>query len=414
MNVGNEMKKSKMLWTGNRMPKNGAKKEMALMSAEAMKEVHQFHRSFPQYCETPLANLQCLAKLKGVGGIYVKDESYRFGLNAFKVLGGSYAMARFIAEQTGRSLAELGYEQLVSPEIKKELGTYTFFTATDGNHGRGVAWTANQIGQKAVVYMPKGSSEFRLNAIRKEGARAEITELSYMGAVKRAYAESLETENSVVVQDTAWPGYEEIPSWIMQGYGTMAMEAEMQLKALGVTRPTHVFIQAGVGSAAGAVLGYFANQHPEQCPVTIVVEAGSFECLYDSALKGDGSVVEAPGDKPTIMAGLACEEANTVSWEILREKAAFFVSLGDTSAARAMRVLSAPVGDDPRMVSGESGAAGMGALLEMLDHPEYADFRAAAGIDENSQILLFSTEGDTDPEHYRHVVWDGAYPSDEG
>lgn len=401
---------STMRWIANTMPKSGAHKEIALMSPEAIQEVRTFHRSFPQYCETPLSSLSRLAASKGVGGIHIKDESYRFGLNAFKVLGGSFAMARFIAQQTGLDISQLGYSQMTSSETRQKLGDFTFFTATDGNHGRGVAWAANQIGQKSVVYMPKGSTQYRLEAIRAEGARAEITDLSYMGAVKRAYEESKETPNSVVVQDTAWPGYEEIPSWIMQGYGTMAQEAMEQLQARGIERPTHVVIQAGVGSAAGAVQGFFKGAFPDHPPVFIVVEAVPYECLYLSAIKGDGSIVEAAGDKITIMAGLACEEANTVSWEILRETTNFFVSLPDMAAARAMRVLGAPLRDDPRVISGESGAAGMGCLLELLDNARYEDFRSAAGIDKSSQILLFSTEGDTDPGHYRRVVWDGEYP----
>lgn len=400
-----------MKWVGNRMPKTGAAKELGLMSLEEIAKVRRFHESFPQYRQTPLASLEALARDRGLGGIYIKDESHRFGLNAFKVLGGSYAMASFIARQTGRDISQLGYRELTSSEVRADLGQYTFFTATDGNHGRGVAWAANQIGQKSVVYMPKGSTQYRLEAIRREGARAEITEVGYMGAVKRAYEESKTTPNSVVVQDTAWPGYEEIPAWIMQGYGTMAAEAIEQLEAIGVDRPTHVIVQAGVGSVAGAIQGYLANRYPDNCPVVIVVEAAAYECLYLSAEKGDGSTVVAEGADPTIMAGLACEEANTISWEILREKTNYFVSLPDYAAARAMRVLAAPLPGDPRVTSGESGAAGLGMLLEALGSPQQEELRRELGLDENARVLLFSTEGDTDPEKYRRVVWEGEHCS---
>ncbi|MBZ0173466.1 MAG: diaminopropionate ammonia-lyase, partial [Phycisphaerales bacterium] len=339
--------------------------------------------------------------------LYVKDESFRFGLNAFKVLGASYAMACFIADRTGRDVSQLGFSQLTSPEIRKELGDYTFFTATDGNHGRGVAWAAHQIGQKSVVFMPKGSSQARLESIRKEGARAEITDVNYDDAVRLATRESSRTPNSVVVQDTSWDGYEQIPSWIMQGYGTMASEADYQMKANGAERPTHLFVQAGVGSLAGAVTGFFANLYPDRPPVVVVVEADAADCLYRSALRGDGTTVKVGGDLVTIMAGLACGEANAISWEILRNYASFFVSLPDYAAARAMRVLAVPLKGDPAVISGESGAAGAGCLFEALMEPECSDFKAAVGLDASSKILLFSTEGNTDPDWFRKIVWNG-------
>ena len=174
---------------------------------------------------------------------YIKDESYRFGLNAFKVLGGSFAMARYIAQQTGKDVSELPYQVLTSEALKKEFGQATFFTATDGNHGRGVAWAANKLGQKAVVLMPKGSTQTRLNNIRKEGATATIEECNYDECVRMAADMAARTEHGIIVQDTAWDGYEEIPAWIMQGYGTMVMEADAQLHEDGCEAPTHVFIQ---------------------------------------------------------------------------------------------------------------------------------------------------------------------------
>ena len=399
-------------WVKNTIPPSDCAKSLALMEEAEIEKAWCFHKSFPQYAPTPLADLRGLAADFGLGGIYVKDESYRFGLNAFKVLGGSFAMARFIARTVGRDISELGYDKLTSPDIKKELGDYTFFTATDGNHGRGVAWAANQIGQKSVVYMPKGSSQTRLDNILKEGARASITELNYDDAVRLAAAQSAQTPNSVVVQDTAWQGYEEIPGWIMQGYGTMVLEAVEQLRQqLGVRRPTHVFVQAGVGSLAGAVQGLFANLFPQSCPTTVIVEASAADCLYRSAKRGDGVAVDVGGNLSTIMAGLACGEANTISWQILRNKGSFFVSLPDYAAAKGMRMLGAPLKGDPRVVSGESGAAPAGLLAEIMLNPAYRDLRGAVGLDRDSRVLLFSTEGDTDPGQYRRIVWDGEYAS---
>lgn len=397
-------------WVANNLPETEAKNELSLMAPDAIRQVRDFHASFPQYDRTPLAKLDKLASRLGVGGIYVKDESYRFGLNAFKVLGGSFAMAKFIAKQTGRDISDLGYSQLTSPKVKEELGSFTFFTATDGNHGRGVAWAANQIGQKSVVYMPKGSSLTRLENIRKEGSDASITDMNYDDAVRLASANSAKTPNSVVIQDTAWEGYEEIPGWIMQGYGTMALEAVEQLKECGVERPTHIFVQAGVGSLAGAVQGFFANYYPDNVPVTTVVEAAVADCLYRSAVKADGTTVNVGGDLFTIMAGLACGEANTISWEILKSKTRFFASLPDYTAAWAMRVLAAPVPGDTRVVSGESGAAGLGAFLAVMADPKLADLKKALGLNADSRVLFFNTEGDTDPDQYRRIVWEGNYP----
>lgn len=400
-----------MKWVANTMPKSDASPQLALMAPSQIEKARQFHRSFPQYKPTPLVSLEVFAKNFGLGGVYIKDESYRFGLNAFKVLGGSFAMARFIAKQVGRDISELGYKQLTSPDTKKDLGEYTFFTATDGNHGRGVAWAANQIGQHSVVYMPKGSSLPRLENIRKEGAKAEITELNYDDAVRLATAESAKTPNSVVIQDTAWQGYEDIPGWVMQGYGTMASEADYQMKANGAERPTHIFVQAGVGSLAGAVTGFFQNLYPKNPPTVVVVEAQAADCLYRSAARGDGTTENVGGDLTTIMAGLACGEANTISWEILRNYADYFVSLPDYSAARAMRVLAVPLQGDSPIISGESGAAGMGCLFEVLANPHFKELRDALKLDDSSQVLLFSTEGNTDPSWFRRVVWDGEFPA---
>ena len=393
-------------WAVNTMPKTDDR-QLPVMAISEVKKARTFHESFPQYTTTPLAKLSNMASYLGLKEVYVKDESYRFGLNAFKVLGGSFAMARYIAKQTGKDVSELPYNVLTSEELRKEFGQATFFTATDGNHGRGVAWAANKLGQKAVVFMPKGSTETRLKNIQKENAIATIEEVNYDECVRMAAAAAAKTENGVVVQDTAWDGYEEIPAWIMQGYGTMAMEADEQLAAYGCDRPTHVFVQAGVGSLAGAVQGYFANRFPENPPKVVVVEADVAACLYKGAKAGDGSIQIVDGDMQTIMAGLACGEPNTISWDILRNHVDTFVSAPDWAAAKGMRMLSAPIKGDPQVVSGESGAAPFGVLACIMLMDEYKELREHLGLDENSKVLLFSTEGDTDPERYKNIVWDG-------
>ena len=299
------------------------------------------------------------------------------------------------------------YVQSVSEALKKEFGQATFFTATDGNHGRGVAWAANRLGQKAVVHMPKGTTQTRLQNIAKEGAQVDIQELNYDDCVRLAAKEADETPRGVIVQDTAWDGYEEIPAWIMQGYGTMAMEAGEQLKAQGCERPTHIFVQAGVGSLAGAVVGYFSNLYADNLPTFVVVEAEAAACLYKGAAAGDGDIRIVDGDMQTIMAGLACGEPNTISWDILKNHVKVFIAAPDWVAANGMRMLAAPVKGDAPITSGESGAAPFGALAAMMTMDEYKDLRNDIGLDENSKVLLFSTEGDTDPDRYKNIVWKG-------
>ena len=400
----------KIKWALNRMPKSDDK-NLPIMSLENVAQARRFHSSFPQYSVTPLAKLDALAARLGLANLCVKDESYRFGLNAFKVLGGSFAMGRYIAGEMGKDISEMTYDYLTSEDFRKDFGHATFFTATDGNHGRGVAWAANKLGQKSVVHMPKGSTQMRFDNIAKEGAVVTIEELNYDDCVRLAAAEAAETEHGVVVQDTAWEGYEEIPSWIMQGYGSMAQEAEEQLRAVAVNRPTHVFVQAGVGSLASAVVGYFVNAFPSDPPKFVIMEAESAACLYKGAVQGDGEPAIVGGDLPTIMAGLACGEPNTIGWDILRNHADAFLACPDWVSAMGMRMLAAPLKGDPAVTSGESGAVGMGVIASLMENPEYAELKNALGLDKSSSVLMFSTEGDTDPDKYRKIVWGGEYPT---
>ena len=395
-----------MKWAVNHMPKT-EDKNLPIMSVEEVKKARAFHESFPQYSKTPLTKLDNMASFLGLGQLFIKDESYRFGLNAFKVLGGSYSMARYIAKETGKDVSDLPCSVLTSDSLRQEFGTATFFTATDGNHGRGVAWAAKMLHQKAVVHMPKGTTQTRLENIQKLGATVDITDLNYDDCVRLAAKEASETPNGVMVQDTAWDGYEEIPAWIMQGYGTMAMEAAEQLKDQGCERPTHIFVQAGVGSLAGAVVGYFSNLYKDNPPTFVVVEADVAACLYKGAVAGDGKPRIVDGDMPTIMAGLACGEPNTISWDILKNHVTTFIAADDPITVRGMRMLAAPLKGDAPIVSGESGAVPFGTLATIMLSDECKDLRAELGLDDHSQVLVFSTEGDTDPERYKNIVWRG-------
>ena len=387
----------------------GEQSDLSAFASEEAVKAHSFHTGFAQYSQTPLTSLPNLAKALGVNSIHVKDESYRFGLNAFKVLGGSYALGRFIAKTLELPIEELPAQKILSPEVREKLGQLTFITATDGNHGRGVAWTATQLGQKSVVYMPKGSAVERLENIRAAGADASITDLNYDDAVRLADKHAREN-GWVMVQDTAWEGYTDIPLWIMQGYTTMGYEIVHQLEAAGEDAPTHVFLQAGVGSMAGAMTGFFAAYYGEDRPFITIVEPKLADCLFRTAKADDGTLHNVTGDMNTIMAGLACGEPCSLGWDILKNHADAFLSVPESAAADGMRILAAPAKGDSPIVSGESGAAAFGATANILLDDALAHMKEALGLNQNSRLLFISTEGDTDRENYRNVVWRGKYP----
>ncbi len=390
------------------MPKGPPGKAKEFLTMIQGKDVLRYHQSFPQYTRTPLVSLNALAKALGIKGLYVKDESYRFGLNAFKVLGGSYAMGRWIAQKLGIDIKEMTFDLLTSPKVKEELGDVTFISATDGNHGRGVAWTARALGQKSVIYMPAGTAQERLDNIRNLGADASILDMNYDDCVRLA-AQHASERGWVMVQDTAWEGYEEIPQWIMQGYASMALEASEQLDAVV---PTHVFLQAGVGSLAAAVAGLLNDVYKNQPPYTVMVEPNKSNCLYRTAHANDGALHAVTGTMDTIMAGLACGEVCTIAWDVLMETAQQVISCPDWVAAHGMRVLGNPLGEDDKVISGESGAVTTGIVAAMLQREDLSWLRDACKLDENAVVLCFSTEGDTDQKNYRDVVWQGKYPSD--
>lgn len=377
----------------------------SLVSAE---KVMAYHSSFDAYSETPLTELKYTAKELGLKNMYVKDESYRFGLNAFKVLGGSYAIGNYIAKKLDRDISELPYKALISDEVKEKLGELVFVTATDGNHGRGIAWTANKLKQKSIVYMPKGSAQERLENIRKEGAEASITDLNYDDAVRLANSKA-KTEGWIMVQDTAWDGYEDIPLWIMQGYATMGLEAVKQIEKENLSKPTHIFLQAGVGSMASGVTALIRNYYGENGPIITIVEPNKAECVFKTAKADDGKIHMVTGDMDTIMAGLACGEPCTIGWEILKDHVDNFVSCPDYVAADGMRMLASPAGKDNKVISGESGAVTSGLVMNIMTNPELKDMKEKLCLDENSVVLCFSTEGDTDKQNYRNVVWQGKY-----
>ena len=377
-----------------------------IFGERAAESARRFHQSVPGYEKTPLVELQALSDSLGVNGIYVKDESKRFGLNAFKGVGGSYAMFCILCKRFGLNPAETGLEELLTERIQERIREVTFVTATDGNHGKGVSWAAKIFGCRVYVYMPAGSAKTRAEAIRKAGpAEVLITDMNYDDTVRFA-SEKSRKHGWYLIQDTAWDGYEQIPAWIIQGYLTMVSEAMEQLEEKGKV-PTHVFLQAGVGAMAGGVMGYLVHRYGTIRPAVTIVEPAAANCIYISAKAGDGKIHSVQGMPETIMAGLNCGTPCKITWPVLRDYADFYMSCPDFAAAHGMRVYAEPTGKDACIISGESGAATMGALCLLMQKEKLSEIKKQMGLDRDSIILLFNTEGDTDPKGYRNIVENG-------
>jgi len=379
-------------------------KTSPLFNASVAQEVRDFHKQIEGYQATPLVSLPQLAEKLGVKAILVKDESKRFGLNAFKVLGGSYALGKLLAEHLGEDISEINLKT-VSSKLEKPL---VFTTATAGNHGTGVAWAAREMGQKAVVYMPKGSAQASVDRIKGLGAECIVTDVNYDDTVRMAN-QTAQENGWMLVQDTAWEGYEKIPTWISQGYMTMASEAIEQANEMQQL-PTHVFLQAGVGAMAGGVLGCLADALGSDTFKTVIAEPSAADCIYRSGTSEAGEMVNVTGDLNSIMAGLACGEPNPVTWPILKDCSQQFASVDDNVSATGMRMLGNPLKGDPAITSGESGAITAGLLNLMANHPDGIEAAKAIGLNQDSVVMLFNTEGDTNPLRYRQIVWEGKLP----
>lgn len=379
---------------------------------EVTRHVRQFHQQIPGYRMSPLKSLPRLADRIGVGGIWVKDESVRLDLRSFKVLGGSYAIYQIVKKKLGITDRELSIEELTGGSLREQLGDIVFAAATDGNHGRGVAWSAAQMGFKSIIYVHKLTSRSRIQAIEGVGAKVVVVDGNYDDAVRQVYHDA-QQHGWQVVSDTAWEGYEEIPQWVMQGYTTMLSEAQEQLAGQGLSKPTHVLVQAGVGSLAAATIGFYYNLFGAERPWSVVVEPTKAACLYRSALIGDGKPYNVEGSLDTIMAGLACGDPNPIAWKILYDCADVFAACPDYVAAKGMRVYSVPLRGDPFLISGESGAVTLGALMYIMEYAGARRLREALHLDRDSQVLLINSEGNTSPDDFRSVVWEGSLPVPE-
>jgi diaminopropionate ammonia-lyase len=347
------------------------------------------HRTMPDYQVTPLRSLDGVARALGLGGVWVKDESWRLGLPSFKILGGSWAVYRLVLERAGLPPAAGGLDELRAAADR--IGPQTLVTATDGNHGRGVARTARILGFDAVVYVPEGTAQARIDGIASEGATVHVHPGNYDAAVDRA-AEDAATNGWELVADVARVDGDPVPTWVMDGYDTIFDEADEQLPAT----PTVVFVQAGVGALTGAALGHYLRRtaHGTPMPAFATVEPVTAACLLASAEAGACLTIDA--GQESIMAGLNCGTPSSVAWPMIAGTVRVYLAIADDRAREAMRVLA-----DAGIVSGESGAAGLAGLLEAAEHPEV---RAALALDADAQVLLLNTEGATDPDAYRTIV----------
>lgn len=348
------------------------------LTKEDMNDVVKFHQSLEFYNETPLVSLNLIAKQLNIGKIVVKDESKRFGLKAFKGLGGTYALYRVLCDRFDLDYKTYGIDKLKT-NYQNELAKLHIATATDGNHGKGVAFAANYFGCISSVYMPKGSLESRRQAIIDVGAsECIITEFGYDDTV-RLVSKKAQEEGWIVVQDTSSTNYETIPMYIIQGYLTMLYEALKELK----TYPTHIFVQAGVGSMAGAIIGCIKQLSPQtKC---FVVESKEAACIYESMEYSDGKCHRATGNEQTIMAGLNCSETCEVIWPVLK-----YLSTGAFACEDDITIQGIKAYKKEGIESGESGAVTLGVLLAMDEQT-----RSAIQLDEQSIVLLFNTEGNT-------------------
>jgi diaminopropionate ammonia-lyase len=352
-------------------------------------------RSWPGYAVTPLHSLQSVARQMKVAGVHYKDEGGRFGLGSFKALGGAYAVARLLCQVAGQRMGRVvTTADLMTSPCRELAGQITVTCATDGNHGRSVAWGAQLFGCQCVIYIHATVSEGRRQAIERYGATVVRTAGNYDDSVRQADADA-RAMGRYVISDTSYEGYMDVPRDVMQGYQLMVEEAAQQLGSA----PTHVFVQGGVGGLAAAVCGYFWERLGAARPRVIVVEPDRADCLMQSAR--NGKITAVHGALDTLMAGLACGEVSWLAWEILEQGADAFAVIGDDAAVATMRLLASPAEGDPAIAAGESAVAGLAAAIGVAQHEQQ---RAALGIDDQSRLLFFGSERDTDPALYTELV----------
>jgi diaminopropionate ammonia-lyase len=370
---------------------------MPILNPAGFRAAAQEIRSWPGYRPTNLVALPGLAASLGLGGIWYKDEGSRFGLGSFKALGGAYAVYHVLANAVKRATGrEPSSAELMAGAHKDIVAAITVATATDGNHGRSVAWGAQLFGCRCVVYIHADVSEGRRDAIAHYGAEVRRIDGNYDDSVHRAAADA-KAEGWIVVSDTSYDGYMDLPKTVMEGYGLIALETLDELP--DDEKPTHLFIQGGVGGLAAAMTAMFWQKWRADRPQIVVIEPDAADCLFQSAVNGRPTKVE--GDLDTLMAGLAAGEVSLLAWEILNLDANAFVTIPDEAAISAMRALAEGVGGDPPIVGGEAGVGGLAGLLAAASEPRTAQALSLGAL---SRVLVIGSEGDTDPELYERLV----------
>jgi diaminopropionate ammonia-lyase len=353
------------------------------------------HQKLPGYQLTPLRQLDDLARTSGVRSVHLKDESNRFGLPAYKILGASWATLRILERMLGSALEPwTNVDQL--RERLAPLGRLKLITMTDGNHGRGVARVARWLGYAAEIFVPRGTAQARIEGIESEGAVVTIVEGTYDDAVARA-ASSV-APGVILVSDHGWPGFEEVPSWVAEGYETIFLEIERQIADQQIAPPDLVLVQIGVGTLASAVVAHFKAEGRATFPTLVGVEPTGAACALHSIEAGKPVMLHAGADA-SIMAGLNCGTPSTAAWTALEDGIDAYLAIEDERAREAMRLLAAS-----GVVAGESGAASTGGLLELMKGVETRRVREALEVGPEARVLLISTEGATDPASYRLIV----------
>ena len=340
----------------------------------------EFHKNIRNYTPSPLISLSKLAKNLGVKELYLKDESVRFRQNTFKTLGASYAIHKLSETLEGR---------------------VTFCTATDGNHGRSVAWAARNARHKAVIYVPTRTAAARIRNIKKLRAKVVLVEGDYDAAVQKA-SEDAEKMGYVLVQDTSWVGYTQIPTYIAAGYKTLLMEMEDSLHPPGKPEIDFVFLQTGVGALASSVVAYYRNRYPRKMPRIVAVEPSDSDSMLESCRQS--SLAKTKKSQQTIMAGLNCGTPSLLAWNILKDGVDLFLTIPDAYAVKAMQNLYFPFKSDKQIFAGESGAAGLGGLMALASDPSLREAREKIGLGPSSRVLVFNTEGVTDPDNFDEVI----------
>lgn len=350
----------------------------------------EFHRRLPGYAPTPVVDLPEVAREIGVASVTAKIETERFGLPAFKILGASWAIYRELCRRVpgieGRWETLDDLREAISP-----LGEVTFVAATDGNHGRAVAHMAALFGQRAHILVPDGMAQARIEAIEGEGATVEVVDGSYDDAI--LLSARMADEHHIVISDTSWPGYEDVPQDVIDGYSTIFTELEDQLRHTPAPLPTQMFVQMGVGALGAAAIRSAMDWEAK----VVSVEPADAACILAS-LRAKAPV-EVPGPHRSIMAGLNCGIPSPIAWPVLWTGIDLALAIPDDAAREAMRVLARA-----GVVAGETGAAGLGGVLSLASSDDWARMRRYLKLDDRSHVLVVVTEGATDPAAWEAIT----------